>query len=103
MLVDLLGGVLIVPVTDSLFVANLFCLSDRGPQKILEYSALNICLNELCANGYYKAVLKSGRPSYVPYKMGSGANSADWTIVSDMVARSVENSVVCIIPNSNKK
>jgi hypothetical protein len=101
---DLLGTTLLVPVTSSLFVAMLFCMSDRGQQRVLEYSALRLCLAQLAGNAYLAALTEAGGFVYLPYKMGSGANAGEWSVINTLVDRHLPGAIVCIMPtNSSPK
>ena len=98
--IDLLGGILEVPLLDKLWVVNLFCISERGSgQNIVEYSALKTCLQNV--NEVFAHPSTEGGGIYVPYKMGAGGNSADWSVTSRLIHKFLPDAVVCILPQKS--
>lgn len=97
---DILGGSVVIPIGDKLFISMLFCISTRGGKNILEYSALSSCLRDMKANAYFGAVCSAGGTVHVPYKMGAGVDAGDWSVISKIVDRQIPEAVICVLPRA---
>lgn len=82
---SLLGSGILVPVTDTLQVANLFGQNQYGGARInTDYGALQDALE-----GIFEEVLSAGVDTeiYIPYLMGCGLGGGNWLTVTKMVEK----------------
>lgn len=88
-----LGEVMVVPVTDTLTVANLAGQDRYGSNGIdTDYKSLAEALGNL--KGYADAKSKQ---IYLPYKIGCGLAGGDWKIVKDIIEDACDGAILCKI------
>ena len=94
---DLLGRVLVVKVSDTLQVANLFCIHDSKSKKHFEYMAFLSCLDKLKDIGEKTGGIHG--PLLFPYKMGTGLLGGDWKEVERLIQSTLGDAAaaVCIL------
>lgn len=91
----LLGQCQLVPLTETLWLANIFGQHGYGPWVLqTNYRAVRESFERL------KKYLDEGHgPSdkqvYVPYKMGCGLAGGDWAQYSPIIEESFPNAIVC--------
>ena len=92
---SLLGETLIVPVSDSQCIANLFAQDGYASygftiRCMTDYDALRKCLKKI--NKEYK-----GRKVALPYLLGCGLAGGDWQIVEEIIKEELKDCKVEIV------
>jgi O-acetyl-ADP-ribose deacetylase (regulator of RNase III) len=86
-----LGQVQLVPVSQSLYVANLAAQTDYGiDRRQTDYDALARCLAELADFSRQLHLTP-----YLPHGLGCGLAGGDWRIVCGLILRHCPQAVVC--------
>lgn len=79
----LLGSGILVPVTDTLKVANLFGQSQYGRRgTFTDYAALQDALE-----GVFEEAEQTGEEIYVPHNMGCGLGGGNWLVVEKFIEK----------------
>ncbi|MCK9308828.1 MAG: Appr-1-p processing protein [Candidatus Cloacimonetes bacterium] len=98
-LVSLLGGVLYVPVNESLVIANLFAqynyrkYNDNSSFKYTDYTMLSFCLDDV--KNY---ALKVSKDVHIPFEIGCGLGGGNWNIVYSIIDKIFsETNINCYI------
>ena len=87
-----LGDIQIIPVTDTLFVINLFAQERYGNDGEL-YTDYNALRNAFSSIKQYSDEEK--KKVYIPYKIGCGLGGGDWDIVSNIIDEHLPDAIIC--------
>ena len=88
---EILGTINIVPVTNSLRVANMFTQYNYGyaGQRYTDYDAIKKAFSRL------KMVNIKKLPVYIPYQYGCGLGGGDWKVVQSIIESVYPEVIVC--------
>lgn len=89
----LLGYADVAPVTDSLYVANLFGQDEFGEGLQTNYYALTVALTKA-----YEMAKALSLPFYIPFKMASDRAGGDWEEVLKIITIVCPDAIICRLP-----